>query len=366
MGGNRSNRTEVHRAGDAMEEMGAGTPHVGLTLNLHTHLEGWLRPDTAAELALDLGVDAPATGWGDAMRVDVPGDLPAFLDRVAVAYPLLRSASALERVTAEAVVDAAADGCQFLELRVGPVTHASEALPLEAIMEALCRGLQRGIGETGIGAGLVPAILRHHPAEANERLAELAVRHHEDGVVGFDIAGDELSFPDLRPHVRAFEIARAGGLGITAHAAEAGPASAAKSAHDLLGATRIGHGTRLAQDDDLLAWAADEDICIEVCPTSNYLTGAVRPGEVHPVRRFLSAGCDVVLGDDNPSQTGSPLSVEAEGLVACHGLTPSELDRMSTSAITHAFCADDTRERLSAADRDQRTPAAREEDRRHR
>ncbi len=319
---------------------------VGLTLNLHTHLEGWLRPDTAAELAADIGLEAPTPGWAEAMRVSVPGDLPAYLERVAVSYPLLRSAAALERVTAEAVVDAAADGCRFLELRVGPVTHASEALPLEGVMEALCRGLQRGIDETGIAAGLVPAILRHHSPAANERLAELAVRHRGDGVVGFDIAGDELTFPDLRPHVRAFEIARDGGLGITAHAAEAGPASAAREAHDLLGASRIGHGTRLAQDDGLLAWAADERICIEVCPTSNYLTGALRPGEEHPVRKFLAAGCEVVLGDDDPSQTLSPLSAEADRLATGLGLTPEELDRMSDAAIAHAFCDGDTRERL--------------------
>jgi adenosine deaminase len=225
-------------------------------------------------------------------------------------------------------------------------------LPLEGVMEALCRGLQRGIDETGIAAGLVPAILRHHSAAANERLAELAVRHRKDGVVGFDIAGDELTFPDLRPHARAFEIARAGGLGVTAHAAEAGPASAAKEAHDLLGATRIGHGTRLAQEDDLLAWAADEHICIEVCPTSNYLTGALGPGQAHPVRSFLAAGCEVVLGDDNPSQTWSPLSAEAAGLVTRQGLTAEELDAMSTAAIAHAFCDDDTRARLREIARD--------------
>ena len=329
---------------------------VGLTLNLHTHLEGWLRPETAAELGTDAGIEAPAAGWAEAMRVSVPGDLIAYLERVAVAYPLLRSAAALERVTSEAVEDAAADGCRFLELRVGPVTHASDALPLEDVMEALCRGLRRGIENTGIAAGLVPAILRHHAPAANERLAELAVRHRDDGVVGFDIAGDELTFPDLRPHIRAFEIARAGGLGITAHAAEAGPASAAREAYELLGATRIGHGTRLAQDDELLAWAAAAGICIEVCPTSNYLTGAVRPGEAHPVRRFLGAGCEVVLGDDNPSQTGSPLSAEAEGLLTRQGLTPEELDTMSAAAIAHAFCDTDTRERLRATAPDQAEP----------
>jgi adenosine deaminase len=174
-------------------DQGAPETRVGLTLNLHTHLEGWLRPGTAAELAGELGIEAPAVGWAEAMHVSVPGDLPAFLERVAVTYPLLRSAAMLERVTAEAVVDAAADGCRFLELRMGPVLYASDALPLEEVMEALCRGLQRGIDEADIAAGLVPAVLRHHSPAANERLAELAVRYRGDGVVGFDIAGTRMS-----------------------------------------------------------------------------------------------------------------------------------------------------------------------------
>jgi adenosine deaminase len=108
----------------------------------------------------------------------------------------------------------------------------------------------------------------------------------------------------------------------------------------------------LAQDAELLAWAADEGICIEVCPTSNFLTGAVRPGDSHPVRRFLAAGCDVVLGDDNPGQTWSPLSAEAAGLTTQHGLTHGELDRMSAAAIAHAFCDSDMRDRLRAIARE--------------
>ena len=325
----------------------AGT-RVGLRLNLHTHLEGWVRPVTAAELAAEADVPTPAEGWADAMRVPVAGDLPAYLERVAMVYPLLRTPAALERVTAEAVEDAAADGCRFLELRVGPVTHARPEMSLEAAVEALCAGLQRGIARTGMAAGLVPAILRHHDPAENEHLARLAVRHRDDGVVGFDIAGDESTYPDLQPHARAFAIAREGGLGITAHAAEAGPASAAREAHELLGAGRIGHGTRLARDPELLSWAAGEGICIEVCPTSNHLTGAVAASEEHPLRTFLDAGCEVVLGDDNPRQTGSPLSAEAAWLVDGSGLTPRQLDAMSEAAVARAFCADDTRKLLQA------------------
>lgn len=322
------------------------TSRLGLRLNLHTHLEGWVRPDTAARLAAGAGVATPARGWAEAMRVPVPGDLPAYLERVAVVYPLLRTPAAIERVTAEAVEDAAADGCRFLELRVGPVTHTSPEMPLEAAVEALCRGLQRGVAEAGIGAGLVLAILRHHRAAENERLAHLAVRHRGDGVVGFDIAGDELGYPDLQRHRRAFDIARDGGLGITAHAAEAGPAEAARAAHDLLGAKRVGHGTRLARDPELLRWAAGEGICIEVCPTSNHLTGAVATGEEHPMRAFLAAGCDVVLGDDNPRQTGSTLSAEAEWLMSDSGATADDLDRVSEAAVRRVFCSEEMRARL--------------------
>lgn len=327
---------------------GAAGERIGLRLNLHTHLEGWLRPETAAELATAAGVPTPTEGWTDAMRVHVAGDLPAYLEHVAVVYPLLRTPAALERATAEAVEDAAADGCRFLELRVGPVTHAGPEMSLEAAVEALCAGLQRGVVATGMAAGLVPAILRHHDPADNERLARLAVRHRVDGVVGFDIAGDELTYPDLQPHVRAFEIAREGGLGITAHAAEAGPASGVREAHERLGARRVGHGTRLARDPELLAWAAGEGICIEVCPTSNHLTGAVATREEHPLRAFVAAGCEVVLGDDNPRQTWSPLSAEAEWLVAESGLTAGQLDDMSEAAIARAFCTDETRRRLRA------------------
>lgn len=319
---------------------------VGLHLNLHTHLEGWVRPSTAAELAEKMGTPEPADGWERAMRVSKPGDLPTYLEHVAVVYPLLGSAMALERITAEAVVDAAADGCEFLELRVGPVTHVRDDLPLEAVMESLCAGLRRGCDETGIAAGLVPAVLRHHEPQVNVRLAQLAVDFSAHGVVGLDVAGDELNFPDLGVHAEAFRIAREGGLGVTAHAAEAGPAESALEANAVLGVERIGHGTRVADDPEVLAQARDLGLCFEVCPTSNFLTGAVRPGRAHPAATFAASGCDVVLGDDNPQQTGSPLSEERRVFVEELGLNHAQIVAASRAAIERAFCDEVTRERL--------------------
>ena len=93
---------------------------------------------------------------------------------------------------------------------------------------------------------------------------------------GFDVAGDELLYPSLEPYRESFAIAAAAGLGLTAHAAEAGPASAAVDAVELLGVRRIGHGSHIVDDPTVLAWAAREGIAIEVCLTSNVFTGAAR------------------------------------------------------------------------------------------
>src|SRR5690606_23627023 len=138
---------------------------------------------------------------------------------------------------------------------------------IDGVVRAACTGLRAGITASGMPAGLVPAALRHHDAQLNDAVARAAARHAGNGVVGFDLAGDELRFPDLSRHESAFAIARAARLGITCHAAEAAPAPAVREAVTRLGATRVGHAAHLAADPDELAWAADHGVVVEVCPT---------------------------------------------------------------------------------------------------
>lgn len=319
-----------------------------VTLNLHTHLEGCVRPGTAAELAADLGFAPPAASWEAALVMPVPADLTAFLAHVAAAYPLLGSPAALARVAHEAVVDAAADGCRFCELRFGPLTHVRPGFDVDAAIAAVCEGVVSGAATAGISAGVVVCALRHHDAEANMAVARAAAGRAGAGVVGFDIAGDELLFPDLLPFVRPMRCAAAAGLGLTAHVGEAGPASNIRHAHEVLGVRRIGHGTRLMGDEEMLAWSADHGMCLEVCPSSNVLTGEVPSIAAHPIRRFLDRGCEVVLGDDDPVTTGSRLSQELERLQEA-GLATQDLARIQASAIEHAFCEPGVRAALRAA-----------------
>jgi adenosine deaminase len=315
-------------------------------LNLHTHLEGWVRPETAADLAASMDVPAPAGGWDAALRMREPADLTVFLAHVAAAYPVLGSAEAMRRVAREAVEDAAADGQDFLEIRFGPSTHARPRFSIADVIAAACEGLDEGRRATGLPVGLVVCLLRHLDDDTNLAIARAAADAAGNGVVGLDVAGDELLFPSLDRYRKAYAIAAAAGLGLTAHAAEAGPASAAREAVERLGVSRVGHGSHIADDPPALAWAANEGVAIEVCPTSNVLTGAAPSIREHPLHAFLEAGCRVVMGDDNPINIGTRLAAEERRLVEEAGLTEAQLLDIHRTACEVAFMDDATRSAL--------------------
>lgn len=319
-----------------------------MLIDLHSHLEGRVRPGTAAELAAEAGLPEPECGWERAIRLDGPADLTVYLRKVAATYPFFRRPDSLARIAREAVEDAAAAGLDYLELRFGPATHASDRWGLDDVIAAATEGMAAGSAATGMPAGLVVAALRHHDAETNEAVARAAVRSAGRGVVGIDLAGDELEFPRLNEHAQAFRIARAAGLGITCHAAEAGPAGAAREAAELLGPTRIGHGAHLVDDSDELRWAADSGIVIEICPTSNWYTGAIAQVSDHPANTFRDAGARMVLGDDNPMQTGTDLRAERQVLTDVLGWTATDLAFLDRTSVESAFLDNPTRVTLTA------------------
>lgn len=319
-----------------------------MLINLHTHLEGRVRPATALELARKLDIPGTDRDWERALQLDAPADLTVYLEKVSSSYPFFADYESLARIAREAVEDAAADGQDYLELRFGPATHVNQDLPLDDVIAAVCEGVSQGTTISGMPAGVVVAALRLHDAELNAQVAAAAARFAGRGVVGFDLAGDELRFPSLDPYVEAFAIARSAGLGLTCHAAEAAPAHAALDAVELFGVSRIGHGAHVAADDEALRQLADQGIYIEICPTSNLYTGAIAARHQHPAGVFRKAGVAVVLGDDNPRQTQSPLSSERQVLSDELGFDAAALARLDSDSVDAAFIDESTRRALRA------------------
>ncbi len=318
---------------------------------LHLHLDGSLRVDTAIDVARSRGVDAPLT-WagmsgiliGPPRSVDQADLLRAFDLPIA----LMQDANALERITAELVEDKAADHVRYMEVRWGPLLHVSRGLPLDEGIEAVVSGAERAARATGSTVRLICTALRSHDPEANVTLAETAGAFIDRGLVGWDFAGPEERFPDPTTNARAFDAARACGLRITLHAGEWGGAPQVRRAL-AMNPERIAHGPGTADDPDLMAELRERRICLDLCPTSNAQATVVPSVAEHPLARLFRAGNPVTLSTDDLTVSDLTLSDEYRNAVERIGLSLPELWAIDRFALDVAFADDQTLEPLRAA-----------------
>jgi adenosine deaminase len=241
----------------------------------------------------------------------------------------------------EAIVDEAYKrGVRLLELRYSPLIHTYAGLtPRQAISAAL-HGMNMARRHLpDIRCGLVVIAMRQHGPHIAKLLARQAISeawylHNKIGVVGFDIAGAERGNPPSLFR-DAYEIARRGRLGLTAHVGEDEGPRCLWQAVDELGVARIGHACSAVQDPELLRRLARDKILVECCITSNYQTGAVRRGERHPIYTFLEHGVPVAVCTDNTTVSGTDQVRENEKLVGTLGI--DGLDDLHRQAEKHSF-----------------------------
>lgn len=308
-------------------------------VNLHSHLEGSIRPATYLELCRTMGLPAPDSLEAAQALLSVDGSetcLHDYLERITPVGPILKGAAALERTSYEAAEDARRDGVAYFELRAGPLLHLTTAMDTAGTIEAMLSGLQEAERALGIAARLIVCALRGHDPLENEALARVAVRYAGRGVVGFDLAGDEKGYP-ARHHARAYAIAAAGGLGLTCHAGEGEGSASIVEAVQVLGARRIGHGTHLDDTPGRVAWAKAEGLVLEICPTSNVDTRAVPSFADHPVRRLFDAGVQISIGDDDPTTSRTRIARELRLLARTFGFTVPELLQIQRTGLEAAF-----------------------------
>jgi adenosine deaminase len=281
--------------------------------DLHCHLDGSLRLSTIIDEAERQGVELPAKDEEELARAihlgEVCDDLVDYLKAFDVTLSILQDAEALERAAYELGIDCAAENVRWLEVRYAPVLHQQKGLKLTTIVEAVLSGLRAAEREAGIRSGVIICGMRNISPAVSLTLAELAVAYKNQGVMGFDLAGAEYNYP-AKDHVRAFQLILNNNVNCTAHAGEAfGPDSIHQAIH-YCGAHRIGHGTRLREDGDLLNYVADHRIPLEVCLSSNVQTRAVPRLSAHPLPFYLHYGLRVTINTDNRLITDTTVTKE--------------------------------------------------------
>lgn len=307
--------------------------------DLLRHLDGSLRPGTFRELAAARGWEVPVGDRALLARyfpVDPESCQQHFVNFFDRTTEVLQRADDLTRIARETVEDAAADGCWYLEVRFCPLRHVNEGLSPDDVVAAVRRGLDEAAGLTDVQAGIIVTGIRTISPDASMQLAELAVRWKGRGVVGFDLAGTERDYP-AKDHREAFFHIMNHNLAATIHAGEGfGPESIHQALH-YCGANRIGHGTRLHEDRDLLDYVNDLRIPLELCLTSNVLTGVVPSVGEHPLRRYLDLGLRVTLNTDNTLFARTSLLSELRRAVDAFDLNLLETETLLLNGFKSAF-----------------------------
>ena len=330
-------------------------------VSLHDHLDGGLRSQTIIELAAEAGVELPTTDADELAawfaEKSNSGSLVEYLTTFDITTAVMQSREGLERVAREAVLDLAADGVVWGELRWAPEQHQQGGLSLDETVEAVQAGIDAGVQEARslghrIRIGQLVSAMRH--ADRGLEIAELAVRHRDNGVVGFDIAGAEAGFPASRLR-DAFDHLAASFFPATVHAGEADGLESIRGALLDGRALRLGHGVRLAEDIEittegestfarlgtLAEWVKDRGIALETSPSSNLQTGAIAQwGDElvdHPLDLFYQLGFRVTVNTDNRLMSGTTLSRELALVAEAFGYGLDDLLAFQLNAAEAAF-----------------------------
>ncbi len=283
-------------------------------VELHRHLEGSLRLKTMVEVAEQHGISVPPDVFRLSDMVQMQEQqgysFKTFLSKFDTLRLFYRSPEIIHRITREAIEDAARDNVRYMELRFNPVALSrAERFPLHDVLDWVVAAARGATADFGIMVQLITSVNRHESPELAEQVAWLAAEHRSDGVAGIDLAGNEAEFK-AEPFYGIFREARQAGLHVTIHAGEWGPAANVQEAIEKLGAERIGHGVRIAEDPLLMAEACERGTPFEVCVTSNYQSGVVPSLEAHPLAQMLECGLNVTLNTDDPSVSRITLSHE--------------------------------------------------------
>lgn len=284
---------------------------------LHVHMNGAIPLSTIRAILADEATSLP-DGFDferDMVRLTPCKSLTEYLTLWQALRLFPKKRTNLDRLSHAVLANLAQQSVRFIELRssVLYLTGLQNCTPVQAL-EYLVESTGNAAHHYGIQRGLILTVTRGDYSASN--LSTLLQAYEDLGrpkdVVGLDLAGDE-EIPYSAELPAMFREAKERyGFGITIHAGETGRVENVRAAVELFHADRIGHGTAAGKDPDLLDLLSAKEVCIEVCPISNRLTGAVPRYEAHPLQEFRRHGVPFVICSDNPSRRGHRSGIQKD------------------------------------------------------
>ncbi len=316
---------------------------------LHCHLDGSLRISTILDLAKEQNVSIQENnevGLNNILIVkDKVDSLEEYLKLFKITLSVMQTPASLERCSYELIEDVSRENVRYIEIRYSPILHIEKGMTMEESVEAVQRGLIKGQKEFGVRSGIIICGIRDISPEISLRLAEITVQYKDKGVIGFDLAGAEENFP-AKKHRKAFYLIHNNNINATIHAGEAfGPSSIHQAIH-YCSANRIGHGTKLHEDIELMNYVNDHRIALEICLTSNIQVRSVESIEVHPFKKYFDEDIRVTLNTDNRLISNTTLTDEYLMAVETFNLTKQDLRTIIINGFKGAFLPHNERREL--------------------
>ena len=307
---------------------------------LHCHLDGSLRISTILDLAVKENISLPEDNEVGLKNILIVKDrvesLEEYLKMFKITLSVMQTPESLERCSYELIEDVYRENVRYIEIRYSPILHIENGMTMEEAVEAVQRGLTRGQKEFGVRSGIIICGIRDISPEISLQLAEITVQYKDKGVIGFDLAGAEENFP-AKKHREAFYLIQNNNINATIHAGEAfGPSSIHQAIH-YCSANRIGHGTKLHEDIDLMNYVNDHRIALEICLTSNIQVRSVDSIEVHPFKKYFDEDIRVTLNTDNRLISNTTLTDEYLLAVETFNLTKQDLRTIIINGFKGAF-----------------------------
>lgn len=291
---------------------------------LHLHLEGSIEPETLHELD-------PSTPVEEFRALYHYDDFDAFLKAFGAIGKRLRTPEDYGLIARRLLARLATQNVQYAEIIVAAGVVLWKGQEFAPIFDAI----QDAAAGSPVEVRWILDAVRQFGVEPAMQVVQLAIERMDRGAVAFGIGGSETRGP-AEWFSDAFACARDAGLHLTAHAGEGTTAQSIWAALEI-GAERIGHGISAVCDDGLMHHLREQDIPLEICITSNVVTGVVKRLEDHPVRRLFDAGVPIVLNTDDPAMFGCNLAGEYKLAAEQFGFREPELRAIAANGFRYRF-----------------------------